>query len=201
MDNKNQNSIWKQILSFMIVFFFSLACAVLVIKFFAYSAYTPTESMYNTLQTKDKFVISRIEYKNKDPQRGDIISLNSTQASKDEPRLIKRIIGLPGDTIEIKQGNVYVNGTLLKENYALKDKFTSQTKYVVPENCYFVMGDNRANFFHRLPNGKTVLRFYSPVKHIFISRYVKCRMHFWSNLNVKDTVNIKIYWMRVIYYV
>ena len=52
----------------------------------------------------------------------------------------------------------------------------------------WIMGDNRANFFHRLPNGKTVLRFYSPVKHIFISRYVKCRMHFWSNLNVKDTL-------------
>lgn len=147
MDNKNQNSICKQILSFMIVFFFSLACVVLVIKFVAYSAYTPTASMYNTLQTKDKFVISRIEYKNKDPQRGDIISFNSTQVSKNEPQLIKRIIGLPGDTIEIKQGNVYVNGTLLKENYALKDKFTSQTKYVVPENCYFVMGDNRANSY------------------------------------------------------
>lgn len=100
MDNKNQNSIWKQILSFMIAFFFSLACAVLVIKFFDYSAYTPTESMYNTLQTKDKFVISRIEYKNKDPQRGDIISLNSTQASKDEPQLIKRIIGLPGELLK-----------------------------------------------------------------------------------------------------
>lgn len=51
-----------------------------------------------------------------------------------------------------------------------------------------LMGDNRTNFFHKLPNGKTVLRFYSPVKHIFISRYVKCRMHFWSNLNVKDTL-------------
>lgn len=55
-------------------------------------------------------------------------------------------------------------------------------------NWIALMGDNRANFFHRLPNGKTVLRFYSPVKHIFISRYVKCRMHFWSNLNVKDTL-------------
>lgn len=55
-------------------------------------------------------------------------------------------------------------------------------------NWIALMGDNRANFFHRLPQGKTVLRFYSPVKHIFISRFVKCRTHFWSNLNVKDTL-------------
>ena len=61
-------------------------------------------------------------------------------------------------------------------------------KYCGERNWIALMGDNRANFFHRLPNGKTVLRFYSPVKHIFISRYVKCRMHFWSNLNVKDTL-------------
>lgn len=61
-------------------------------------------------------------------------------------------------------------------------------KHCGERNWIALMGDNRVNFFHRLPNGKTVLRFYSPVKHIFISRYVKCRMHFWSNLNVKDTL-------------
>ena len=61
-------------------------------------------------------------------------------------------------------------------------------KHCGERNWIALMGDNRANFFHRLPNGKTVLRFYSPVKHIFISRYVKCRMYFWSNLNVKDTL-------------
>ena len=61
-------------------------------------------------------------------------------------------------------------------------------KHCGERNWIALMGDNRANFFHRLPNGKTVLRFYSPVKHIFISRYVKSRMHFWSNLNVKDTL-------------
>lgn len=61
-------------------------------------------------------------------------------------------------------------------------------KHCGERNWIALMGDNRANFFHRLPNGKTVLRFYSPVKHIFISRYVKCRMHFWSNLNIKDTL-------------
>lgn len=51
-----------------------------------------------------------------------------------------------------------------------------------------LMGDNRSNFHHRLSDGKTVLRFYSPVKNVFISKQTKCRMHFWSNLNVKDTL-------------
>jgi len=55
-------------------------------------------------------------------------------------------------------------------------------------NWIAVMGDNRANFHHRLQSGKSVLRFYSPVKNIFISKQTKCRMHFWSNLNVKDTL-------------
>ncbi len=51
-----------------------------------------------------------------------------------------------------------------------------------------LMGDNKPNFHHRLLGGKSVLRFYSPVKNIFISRQNNCRMHFWSNLNVKDTL-------------
>lgn len=55
-------------------------------------------------------------------------------------------------------------------------------------NWIALMGDNRSSFVHRLPNGKSVFRFYSPVKNIFISKQTKCRMHFWSNLNVKDTL-------------
>lgn len=58
----------------------------------------------------------------------------------------------------------------------------------IPCNSCAPIPDNRANFVHRLPQGKSVFRFYSPVKNIFISREVKCRMHFWSNLNVKDTL-------------
>jgi signal peptidase I len=144
MANKKET---KSTIKYFVCLSLTIAAIIVLNLFVIVNAYIPSESMYNTLQKKDLIIASRIEYEHNDPQRGDIIIFNSTQVSKDEPQLIKRIIGLPGDTIEIKQGNVYVNGTLLKENYALKDKFTSQTKYVVPENCYFVMGDNRANSY------------------------------------------------------
>ncbi len=68
--------------------------------------------------------------------------------------------------------------------------YNSYEVYKQCGKCHWIalMGDNRSNFHHRLSDGKTVLRFYSPVKNVFISKQTKCRMHFWSNLNVKDTL-------------
>ncbi len=94
--------------------------------------------------TTDQFIIvSRLNYLVNDPERGDVVVFHyPLQPDRD---FIKRVIGLPGETIDILQGRVYVNGKLLDEPYI--DKFCRGTscdgEWIVGEDQYFVLGDNR----------------------------------------------------------
>ncbi len=106
-------------------------------------------SMENTLAENDYLFVSKIAYKGeKTPQRGDIIVFRSDLERDNGAKklLIKRIIGLPGDTILVEDGQVYRNGELLYEPY-IKDGWTNMPieEQTVPEGCFFVMGDNRLN--------------------------------------------------------
>ena len=107
-------------------------------------------SMENTLHDGDYLFVSRQQYKlfNKAPQRGDIVVFSSDLESSTGANklLIKRIIGVPGDIVEIYDGIVYVNDEALNEPYT-KDGYTDSDMYPVevPENCLFCMGDNRQN--------------------------------------------------------
>ena len=89
----------------------------------------------------DRVIISRVIYLFHDPERGDIITLRPPfKSSRD---YIKRVIGLPGETVEIKKGKVYIDGELLDEPY-VKESFTySLAAVTVPTDSYFVLGDNR----------------------------------------------------------
>lgn len=107
-------------------------------------------SMENTLSDGDYLFVSKQTYKlfGKEPQLGDIIVFSSdleTVTGRDK-LLIKRVIGVPGDTIAIYDGVVYVNGEGLSEPYT-KDGYTASDMYevLVPEGSLFCMGDNRQN--------------------------------------------------------
>jgi len=104
-------------------------------------------SMYPTLDEYDYLIINKIPYMLHEPERGDIVVFKShlkTIEGKDKD-LIKRVIGIPGDTVQITNGKVFVNGQLLNEPY-INGNFTSGELLVeVPEEMLFVMGDNREN--------------------------------------------------------
>ncbi|WP_346913827.1 signal peptidase I [Clostridium sp.] len=99
-------------------------------------------SMYPTLNEQhDKVILEKYKQFTDDYDRGDIVVIKM-----DDRNIIKRIIGLPNETIEIKNGYVYINGELLKEEYLDKDIRTyPDMKVIVPEGHIFVLGDNREN--------------------------------------------------------
>lgn len=100
----------------------------------------PTGSMEDTIIPGDRLYVNEL-FDVKDAARGDILVFKSDEL--DEKRLVKRLIGLPGDTVEVKtDGSVYVNGEKLDEPYAVKSESEAKV-FNVPENSYLFFGDNR----------------------------------------------------------
>ncbi|NLT94600.1 MAG: signal peptidase I [Clostridia bacterium] len=103
----------------------------------------PTCSMEPTIQINQKILVNKFIYRFKSPQRGDIIVFTPPENKDNDLEYIKRVIGLPGDKIEIKDGFLYLNDKLVIEEY-VKEKANYEFGPVkVPENCLFVLGDNR----------------------------------------------------------
>lgn len=116
----------------------AMVLALLINKFIIFKVYIPSESMVPTLNVDDRLFVTRV-YNEEKLERGDIVVFNSEELGE---KLIKRLIGLPGDKILIDNGEVYVNGEKLVEDYiGTVDRFNGE--YEVPEGKYFFLGDNR----------------------------------------------------------
>lgn len=130
--------------------------ALAIRQFVAEARYIPSGAMIPTLQINDRLIVDKLTYRFSNPQRGDIVVFNPTAAlerEKFKDAFIKRIIGLPGDRIDVKAGKVYINGKVINENYLEEapnynwssTALTPDGK--VPPNEYLVLGDNRNNSY------------------------------------------------------
>lgn len=143
-EETTKTSIFKDYILPVII---ALGIVVVLRTFFVGMFYVPSESMVPTLEINDHVVVTKLSYKMHEPQRGDVVVFkyppNEEQGLK-EVDYVKRLIGLPGETLEIKDNTVFINGKPLKEPYLNVD--TNMPDYgpiTVPEAQYFMMGDNR----------------------------------------------------------
>jgi signal peptidase I len=138
-----KTSIKKEIFSWMKTVILSVIVALTISNFLIVNAQVPSGSMESTIMTGDRVIGFRLTYDFTEPERGDIIMFRFPD---DESQMfIKRIIGLPGETINIIDGKVYINDskTPLEEPYLTVIPEGSSGPFVVPADSYFMMGDNR----------------------------------------------------------
>ncbi len=135
--------VMKEVISWILVFVIAIVAATLIKEFIIYNVEVPTGSMEDTIEIGNRVVTSRLSYLSSDPRRGDIVVF--PYPDNEELDYIKRIIGMPGETIEGKDGLVYINGEPLEEPYVKEALDSDFGPYEVPEDSYFMMGDNRNN--------------------------------------------------------
>ncbi len=141
---------WQKWGENIIILLLALGLAFVIRTFVAEPRYIPSESMFPTLEVGDRLIVEKLSYHSHPPQRGDIVVFApppqlQQQGYLEEQAFIKRVIGLPGNTIEIKNGHVYVDRELLTETYIAEAPNYAMSPMVVPPDQLFVMGDNRNN--------------------------------------------------------
>jgi signal peptidase I len=128
----------------------ALGLAFLIRTFVAEPRYIPSESMLPTLEIGDRLIVEKLSYYSHLPHRGDIVVFApppqlQEQGYQGDQAFIKRVIGLPGDTIAVQDGRVFVNQQLLTEAYVAEPPNYLMPPMVVPPAQLFMMGDNRNN--------------------------------------------------------
>ena len=143
---KKKKSLGRELLSLLGYLVIVLIATFLIVKFVGVRTEVIGTSMTPTLQDGDNLIVEKVTYYFRDPQRYDIIVFPYPE---DPSRhYIKRIIGLPGETVQIIDGYVYINGELLDEHYGnavMNNAGIAAEPITLGEDEYFVLGDNRNN--------------------------------------------------------
>ncbi len=143
------NKVMKEMISTLLYLLGVLCLTWLVITFVGQRTEVDGASMEPTLSNGDNLIVDKLSYRFRDPERFDIIVFPFKY--KERTYYIKRIIGLPGETVQIdEQGNIYINGEVLSESYGREiirpeNVGLAAEPIVLGEDEYFVMGDNRNN--------------------------------------------------------
>jgi signal peptidase I len=166
------------LLEFLVICLIAFALVFGLVRPFVVEAfYIPSESMVPTLAVGDRVFVNKFIYRFHEPQRGDVVVFKGVEGGEED--LIKRVVGLPGDEVEVRDGTLYVNGQPQQEPYVngdLPDR-SSYGPTTVPKGKVFAMGDNRADsrdsrFFGPVPfesiEGEAFVTFWPPTHIRFL---------------------------------
>ena len=144
MGKEKSRGIVGEILSFLLYVAVVVGITFLIIHYVGQRTYVSGSSMENTLSDGDNLIVDKLTYRFSDPKRYDIIVF--PYQYEDNTYFIKRIIGLPGETVQIVDGTIYINGEVLDESYGrevMKNSGMAADPITLGEDEYFVLGDNR----------------------------------------------------------
>ena len=144
MGKEKSRGIAGEILSFLLYVVVVVGITFLIIHYVGQRTYVSGSSMENTLSDGDNLIVDKITYRFSDPKRYDIIVF--PYQYEDNTYFIKRIIGLPGETVQIVDGTIYINGEVLDESYGrevMKNSGMAADPITLGDDEYFVLGDNR----------------------------------------------------------
>lgn len=144
LEEEKEVSIWKEILGWIVYIAIILGVTYLIITYVGQRTRVSGDSMESTLHSGDNLIVDKISYRFRDPERYEIIVF--PYRYEENTFYIKRIVGLPGDTIQIKDGYLYIDGERSDENYGLErmnKAGIAEDEIVLGEDEYFVLGDNR----------------------------------------------------------
>ncbi len=139
----------RSVIEWVVIIVAALLVAFVVKTFLIQAFYIPSASMEPELLIRDRILVNKLSYRLHDFHRGDIVVFERPDCDSGDPAikdLVKRVVGLPGDMVEGKDGGVVVNGRKLPETYLPDDQSTADFGPVqVPEKRLWLMGDNREN--------------------------------------------------------
>lgn len=144
-ESEEKPVVWKETLSWIVVVVAAMLLAYVMNRFVIVNARVPSGSMETTIMTGDRILGWRLTYNFREPKRGDIVIFK--YPDNENENYIKRIIGLPGEKVTIKEGKVYIGDSNepLEEDYVKEEWSGGDGVYWVPEDSYFMLGDNRNN--------------------------------------------------------
>ena len=141
---KEKKSLGREIFEWIMVFVVAGAMALVVRTFIFEPVRVDGTSMLNSLQHNEFMLTTKFDYLFGDPGRFDIVICNYPNTTDGKYR-VKRVIGLPGETIELREGELYVNGELVEQDFDMTPNQTNYGPITIQEGHYFVLGDNRNN--------------------------------------------------------
>ena len=140
-----KNELWQEALSWGKTIVITLAFAFVVTNFIIVNAIVPSPSMEYTIRTNDRLVAFRLSYLFRQPARYDMVVFRGPPG--DRTLYVKRVLGLPGDELVIRDGHVYINGSQVpqRSDFVKGELRGSHGPYNIPEGYFFVLGDWRVN--------------------------------------------------------